>query len=241
MPWPGRWNKPTYRHVGADMELEPRLINVREPTHPLGAVLVLHGGASRRDSVAVSPAQLSVVRMVPVARRIARDHGLAVYRLLNSRRGWDARNTPVSDARWALSQIRGRLGPDVPVVLVGHSLGGRAAILTGDHEGVVGVVALAAYMLDGDGATDLSGRRVLFVHGTGDRIASLATAESAASQLATRTNVGFLLVNDGSHSMLRHHRAFDGAAAEFASALLTQTPSEGAVGRVLAGESPIEI
>jgi hypothetical protein len=49
--------------------------------------------------------------MVPVARRVARDGGLAVYRLLNSRRGWDATHTPVQDVRWALEQIRESLGP----------------------------------------------------------------------------------------------------------------------------------
>jgi predicted alpha/beta-hydrolase family hydrolase len=223
------------------MELSPRLITVREPKHPQGAVLVLHGGGSRRDSVAVSPTQLSVVRMIPVARRIARDRGLAVYRLLNSTRGWDAGNTPVRDARWAISQIRERLGADVPVVLVGHSLGGRAAILAGDEDGVVGVVALAAYIVDGDGAADLSGRRVLFVHGTRDRIARLSKAESAARQLSARTDVGFIRVTDGTHSMLRHRGAFDGASAEFASALLTGTTSLGAVGRVLAGESAVEV
>jgi predicted alpha/beta-hydrolase family hydrolase len=223
------------------MELSPRLITVQEPKRPHGAVLVLHGGGSRRQSVAVSPTQLSVIRMIPVARRIARDPGLAVYRLLNSRRGWDAGNTPVRDARWALAQIRGRLGRDVPVVLVGHSLGGRAAILAGDDEGVVGVVALAAYVVEGDGAVDLSGRRVLFVHGTRDRIASLRRAEEAARQLSSRTDVGFIRVTDGTHSMLRHRRAFDGAAAELASALLTGTASRGAVGRVLAGESAVEI
>jgi hypothetical protein len=53
------------------MELAPRLIDVSVPPDPAGAVLVLHGGASRRDSIAVSPTQLSVLRMVPIAKRLA--------------------------------------------------------------------------------------------------------------------------------------------------------------------------
>jgi hypothetical protein len=110
------------------VRLEPRLIEVSVPRNPEAAALVLHGGASRRENMMVSPTQLSVLRMIPIARRIARagKGRIAVYRLLNSRRGWDTRHTPVHDANWALDQM-----PDLPTCLVGHSLGGRAAILAG--------------------------------------------------------------------------------------------------------------
>ncbi|MCW3010686.1 MAG: Alpha/beta hydrolase family protein, partial [Solirubrobacterales bacterium] len=85
------------------MTLQPRLIDVRLPREPEGVVLVLHGGASRGAEVAVSPTQLSVLRMVPIARRIARvGHGrLAVLRLLNAARGWAG----TRDAEWALAQV----------------------------------------------------------------------------------------------------------------------------------------
>src|SRR4051794_24089617 len=109
------------------MELQPRLVPVRarrEPRGPRGIVLVLHGGAGRREAVPVSPTQLSVLRMVPVARRIGRSRDLAVFRLLNSQRGWGHDDTPVADVRWALKEVREQYG-DLPVVLVGHSLGGR--------------------------------------------------------------------------------------------------------------------
>ena len=45
-----------------------------------------------------------------------------------ARRGWNGGTTrsPVPDARWALDQVRAAYG-DVPVVLVGHSMGGRAS------------------------------------------------------------------------------------------------------------------
>ncbi len=62
------------------------------PRRPAGVVIVLHGGAGRRRTMMVSPTQLSVLRMVPIARRIARARrgDLAVWRLLNTVRGWDA-------------------------------------------------------------------------------------------------------------------------------------------------------
>lgn len=90
-------------------------------------MVVLHGGASRRDAVRVSPAQLSVLRMIPVAASIthAASGRLAVLRLLNSRRGWDTEHTPVQDVAWALAEIAKRFGVELPVCLVGHTLGGE--------------------------------------------------------------------------------------------------------------------
>ena len=113
------------------MELQPKLIDVRVPSDPAGAVLVLHGGASRGENMMVSPTQLSVLRMIPIAKRVARaGRGeLAVFRLLNSRRGWETSHTPVRDAQWALDEMHDRLGVELPTCLIGHSLGGRAAVL----------------------------------------------------------------------------------------------------------------
>jgi pimeloyl-ACP methyl ester carboxylesterase len=182
-------------------------------------VLVLHGGAGRREAMPVSRTQLSVLRMLPIARRIARSRDLAVFRLLNSRRGWGHDNTPLADVRWALEEVRDQLG-DVPVVLVGHSLGGRAALLASTEPAVVGAVVLNGYLLPGDESVDPAGRRLLFVHGTSDRIASYATAQRVAALLRTRTDVEFVTVEGGKHAMLRHGAAFDGAAAAFAVRVL---------------------
>ena len=45
----------------------PRLIDVQTPATPRGLVIVLHGGATRPGRPAVSPTQLSVLRMVPIS------------------------------------------------------------------------------------------------------------------------------------------------------------------------------
>ncbi|WP_179519439.1 alpha/beta hydrolase [Nocardioides perillae] len=221
--------------------MQPRLVDVHRPRDPAraeGVVLVLHGGASRQGRPTVSPTQLSVVRMVPVARRVARaGRGrLAVHRLLNTYRGWDSEHTPVDDARAALrtltEQYAGR-----PVALVGHSLGGRAALLAGQADGVASVVALNPWLYPHDDA-DLTGRRVLFVHGTDDRIAPAAHAESVARRLGRRADVGFVHVPGGKHAMLRQGSVFERAAADFVCAtLLGDTVADGPVARVLAGEA----
>lgn len=195
---------------------EPRLIEMQRPRDPHGQVLVLHGGASRPGSPAVSPTQLSVLRMVPIARRIARaDKRLTVVRLLNSHRGWDPERTPLADVDWALDQ----LGERLPTCLVGHSLGGRAALLAGDRDGVRGVVALNPWVYPYDDA-DLSGRRVLIVHGTEDRVAPIERARAVARNLARRTEVDVQEVPGGKHAMLRHGREFERAAARFVAKTL---------------------
>jgi predicted esterase len=144
------------------------------PEEPEGVVIALHGGASRRGKMAVSPAQLSVLRMVPIARRAARAGGgrLAVFRLLNSTRGWDTHHTPLRDAAWALDEIAERLGRRLPTCLIGHSLGGRAALLAAGAPEVRSAVALAPWVLPSDRPADLEGRRILIVHGARDRVAS---------------------------------------------------------------------
>ena len=202
--------------------MRARLIDVASPRHPRGLVVVLHGGGSRQGDPAVSPTQLSVLRMLPVASTIARAgrRRLAVARLLNSARGWDTTHTPVDDAAWAVQQLAER-HPGVPVALVGHSLGGRAALMAGSLPDVTTVVALNPWVQPTDDA-DLTGRRVLIVHGTEDRIASPARARALADRLARRpgVDVTWQEVPGGKHAMLAHRRAFERAAADFVVANL---------------------
>lgn len=200
------------------MELKPKLIDVTVPERPEGVVLLLHGGASRRANMMVSPTQLSVLRMVPIAKRIARagDGRLAVFRLLNARRGWDTHHTPVHDARWALDEIAGRLGR-VPTCLVGHSLGGRAALLSAGQPEVQSVVALAPWVYPTDVARDLSGdERILIVHGDRDRIASPERSRALAARLGAK----YLVVEGGKHAMLAHGREFNRHTVEWVTRTL---------------------
>ncbi|WP_103349626.1 alpha/beta hydrolase [Amycolatopsis sp. CA-128772] len=224
------------------MSTAARLVPARVPRSPAGAVLVLHGGGGRGRATPVSPTQPSVLRMIPVAHRIAHaGHAeLAVWRLLNSARGWDGPRTPVDDVRWALGELRRRLPPSTPVSLVGHSLGGRAAILSAGEEDVCSVVALAPWVYAHDGDVDAAGKRILIVHGTADRVADPRRALAAAHRLARTARVGVIQVRHGRHAMLRRHGVFDGLAAAFTTATLLGRPPDrphGPLGRILAGES----
>jgi dienelactone hydrolase len=187
--------------------------------------------------------------MVPIAKRVARLAAgrLAIFRLINARRGWDAKGTPEYDVRWALEQIATRLDAPLPASLVGHSLGGRAALLCADREELRSVVALAPWVHADDLPSGDVHARVLIVHGSRDGVASPERSEALARALATRAAVSYVTVNGGTHGMLRRRELFDGLAAAFAVATLPGArpldgrPSDGVLGRVLAGESFIEL
>jgi predicted esterase len=221
----------------------PRLIEVAAPPRPTGVALVLHGGASRREKMMVSPTQLSVLRMIPIANRIARAgrNEIAVFRLLNSSRGWDTHHTPVQDARWALGRIAERFGERLPTCLVGHSLGGRAAILAADQPGVRSVAALAPWVYPTDVPRGLSDQRILIVHGAADRIADPARSAALAQRIGARVPVSYVNVARGRHAMLGRHQMFDGLASDYVMFTLLNRPPRGPLERVANGESWIEI
>jgi alpha-beta hydrolase superfamily lysophospholipase len=189
----------------------------------------------------VSPAQLSVLRMVPLAQRIAfaGRSRLAVHRLLNTHRGWDSSTTPVMDVAWALDRVTDQHG-NLPVALVGHSLGGRAALLAGHDPQVRSVVALNPWVMPTD-RVGLRDTPVLVVHGGEDRLALPTRSAELARRLERTTPVGYVTIPGGRHAMVRHARAFEACAADFVTATLLGTaPRSEAVAAVLAGSSYVE-
>jgi predicted alpha/beta-hydrolase family hydrolase len=123
--------------------------------------LVLHGGQAINTSPTMSR-QLAVLRLIPVAHSLASaggSMGLGVWRLRFRYRGWNEEAAdPVTDVRWALQQLRAQHG-DVPIVLVGHSMGGRAALRAAAEPGVVAVLGLAPWVPPGEPLEQLRGRR----------------------------------------------------------------------------------
>ncbi|MFI7588182.1 alpha/beta hydrolase [Spongisporangium articulatum] len=195
----------------------PRLsVARRSGPAPVAAALVLHGG--RSDSFApVRPTQLAVLRVRLLAAALYRrvgGAGTAVYRLEFAVRGWNGEvASPVADARWALERIRADLG-DVPVVLVGHSMGGRTALRVAGAPQVRGVVALAPWTPPGEPVAQLAGRRVLVAHGTADRITSPAQSrEFTRRAAAAGADVEYVAVPGETHALLRRPRTWNGLVA----------------------------
>lgn len=147
------------------------------PRRLVGQVLMLHGGAEHgRQPVDGRSLALRRTRaMYDAVRPRLLDEGVAVSLLRFSVRGWNAGSSPapppVVDTRAALDTLAER-HPGVPVVLVGHSMGARAAAHAADHPAVVGVVGLAPWLPGDDPVAPLAGRHLVAAHGRRDRITS---------------------------------------------------------------------
>lgn len=195
------------------------VLKVLEASGPAkGVALVLHGGKSHSFEP-VEARQLSPLRMVTFARhlhRAGKKHGLAVWSLRNSVRGWNGQDmSALKDARWALQQISMK-HPGVPVYLVGHSMGGLTAVCAADHPQVEAVVALAPWLNPGTPASRVAGRRVLIVHGTEDRMTSPTESLKFARRAAEEAgSMQYVSLKGAGHFMIRRVRLWHALSTGF--------------------------
>ena len=173
------------------------------PRRPRAVVLVLHGGGEHGERVNrwLDPA---VAWMAPFAWAVRRrDRTLAAYRLRNRVFGWNGTATdPVPDARWALARLRAR-HPGAPIVVVGHSMGGRVAARIAGDDDVSAVVGLAPWLPAGDPVTTRPGQPVLLLYGDRDRVTSpQATSAMAQRMRACGADVTYEEMSGDGHAML---------------------------------------
>lgn len=178
---------------------------------PSAAVLILHGGREKGTGPPPpGPLNLPGVRMRPFVRALARapraaGEDVLVTQVRYAHRGWNGtRADPFHDAVAALDALAEEAGGELPVVLLGHSMGARAALRAAGHPLVRGVVGLAPWCPPGDPVTQLAGRDVLLVHSNRDRMTSpQATQSLTARARRAGARTCMVTVRGGDHAMIR--------------------------------------
>ena len=178
---------------------------------PDALVVMLHGGKDRSQQV-VDTRSLSWRRTASMQRDIARrfqEAGASTWLLRFTERGWNGGTDRIEDARRALDDVRRALG-EIPVVLLGHSMGGRTAVHVADHPNVRGVVALAPWLPRGESVAALAGKRLYAAHGRRDRITSARATAAYVQRAAEVADVAELRdMGPLGHYLLRGRRTWN--------------------------------
>ncbi len=190
------------------------LLRVREPAERVRVVaLLLHGGAATSDR-AGGGRGFAALRMRTFERDLARLGGVATALVSYRARGWNGGNR-VDDVRAAVAAARARW-PAVPIVLVGHSMGGRVALRAAGEVGVVAVASLAGWLPADEPIAQVAGRTLLLAHGDRDRV----TAPDGSGLYAERArpvaaHVAHVTVSGAGHRLIRRSGRWHALVRDF--------------------------
>ena len=181
---------------------------------------MLHGGAET-NLEPVDQRSLPWVRsrvMMAQLRRSFHRAGLDVwllrYRVVGWNHGHAEHPSPVQDARWALDQVRTD-HQDLPVVLLGHSMGARTAVTVADDPNVHGVVGVAPWFPPGHPVEPLTGKHLVAAHGRADRTTNFgATKDFVRRAAPVAASVEFVDMGELDHYMLKGLRQWNRVAGD---------------------------
>lgn len=172
-----------------------------------GVAVFCHGGTASSEQPPREYA-LSLVRMRAIeqfVRRATADRGIETRLVRYRMAGWNGASADAyADVRDAVEQVRVEHGSGTPIVLVGHSMGGRAALRAATDDQIVAVCALAPWTPPGEPVAHLRDRTVAILHGRQDRwVPTQLSADFAARARRAGAHVARFTI-EGGHSMLRH-------------------------------------
>lgn len=186
---------------------------------PSALVLVLHGGTNNPKEACKPyrkpwPGPWRQTERIRDGLRHRFDvRGIAVWTLRHRLAGWDRDDdpTPVREARECLTIGRRESG-DVPVVLIGHSMGGRTATRVSDEPGVVGVVGLAPWLPENEPITPLAGKSLCVAHAKLDWECGWESMAAFLREAEIVADVREESMGLDTHQLLRERRWHDFAA-----------------------------
>lgn len=187
-------------------------------------VLVLPGGRPKSDAPSHAW-QLANLRIALLTRALRRRLGTEVdvrqvqYRV----RGWNpSRLDALLDARSALDKMVERVGSG-PVVVVGHSMGGRVAAHLAAEGRVAGVAALAPWWPEEDGDLIPVGSRLLTMHGTIDSWTDPVVSRTQTLRAQARgVDARWVEFPGAGHFLLRDYTRWHRLTAEFATTVWSE-------------------
>lgn len=204
----------TTRHDLDDLMAAVRQSRVRVTPRTRALALVLHGGRS----VTEQPRRhrdVSYLRMLPFAPALTRVSrgGVAPVLVHNRHGGWIASSgTGLVQTREIVRRLSDEHG--LPVVLLGHSSGGWAALHGGGQDEVIGSVALAPWVGERDTVEHLRHKVVRVIHGEADTVCSPERARDFVDRLRELGGDARFRSMSGGHALLDHPGRWHRLAAE---------------------------
>ena len=204
---------------------------------PTSVALVLHGGREQ-GTMPTSRTQLSYLRMLDFVWGLRRgSQRCAVYRLRYRVRGWNPGRgvpDPVQDTHEALNRIVER-HTGLPVVLLGHSMGGRTAFAVAGREEVLGVCGLAPWLPDGEPLPPVRPeQRFVIAHGDSDTMTSSPLSRQYAERMrAAGHHVARFALPGARHAMMDRPRLWHRFAVETTLGLAGDRPLPAGVAAAL--------